>query len=258
MSKQQKIEVMVQWFHENYEDPAVQTPHESAEGGYQWIWGGPYDADEVIQEEFSEVADYETMQRAVAEVTREGLFDWAPVHHNNPPPEDEDFRDFLTDEQGNALTDENGNRIVLGRQERDFRAEMLGRLDELESVVNNYEQARPHRGHNNPPELIEDDPLTQPQIQQIIEAVVQLRAEAVKGEPDPLNITAQASILSSIARAVGNWIAQKANVATDALVEAGVVAGVVWAYNHPNEIQHALNQAASSANAWAHQLGVIW
>ncbi|MET3972872.1 hypothetical protein ABIB94_007871 [Bradyrhizobium sp. JR7.2] len=43
MRKDQKREVMIQWFSANYEDPAVSTPYESAEGGYQYIWGGPYE-----------------------------------------------------------------------------------------------------------------------------------------------------------------------------------------------------------------------
>ena len=28
----------------NFEDPANETPYESSEGGYIYIWGGPYDA----------------------------------------------------------------------------------------------------------------------------------------------------------------------------------------------------------------------
>lgn len=55
-------EIMKSWFLENYEDPAERTPYESREGGYIYIWGGPYDAldelslfsgyvdDEVIEE----------------------------------------------------------------------------------------------------------------------------------------------------------------------------------------------------------------
>ena len=45
-SKARKRELMIEWFNQNFEDPAERTPYESAEGGYQWIWGGPYDARE--------------------------------------------------------------------------------------------------------------------------------------------------------------------------------------------------------------------
>src|SRR5262245_31613642 len=52
-ARDQRIDEMVEWFHSNYEDPANHMPYESAEGGYQWIWGGPYDASDVLQDEFS-------------------------------------------------------------------------------------------------------------------------------------------------------------------------------------------------------------
>lgn len=39
-----QLGVMRTWFLQNYEDPAERTPYESREGGYIWIWGGPYEA----------------------------------------------------------------------------------------------------------------------------------------------------------------------------------------------------------------------
>ncbi|MCB2406238.1 hypothetical protein [Rhizobium ruizarguesonis] len=100
LSRARKVEAMVQWFHENYEDPAVRMPYESAEGGYQWIWGGPYDAHEQISDNFSSVADDRTIEEAVESVTGDGLYEWAPkarredyasdVDHNEPG-EDEDY-----------------------------------------------------------------------------------------------------------------------------------------------------------------------
>lgn len=45
-------EVLKAWFHRNFEDPAESTPHNSAEGGYQYVWGGPYDSDEELRSEF--------------------------------------------------------------------------------------------------------------------------------------------------------------------------------------------------------------
>jgi len=44
MSREEQMETMRAWFLENYEDPAERTPYESREGGYIYIWGGPYDA----------------------------------------------------------------------------------------------------------------------------------------------------------------------------------------------------------------------
>lgn len=48
MSREEQIETMRSWFLENYEDPVERTPYESSEGGYIYIWGGPYDAHEEL------------------------------------------------------------------------------------------------------------------------------------------------------------------------------------------------------------------
>lgn len=44
MKKETRIEAMRHWFGDNYDAPD-ELPYDSGEGGYQWIWGGPYDAD---------------------------------------------------------------------------------------------------------------------------------------------------------------------------------------------------------------------
>lgn len=79
MSKDQKREVMIEWFHANYEDPAQRTPYESAEGGYQWIWGGPYDAEEEIRETFERIAPKALIAEVLEEVQSDGMYEWAPT-----------------------------------------------------------------------------------------------------------------------------------------------------------------------------------
>lgn len=51
-----QVEQLVEWFFENYEDPANGVPYESAEGGYQYIAGGPYDPQEELSEHFPDAS----------------------------------------------------------------------------------------------------------------------------------------------------------------------------------------------------------
>jgi hypothetical protein len=47
------VNEMVRWFLNNYADPVDYLPYDSAEGGYMWeLADGPYDALEVMSEEF--------------------------------------------------------------------------------------------------------------------------------------------------------------------------------------------------------------
>ena len=45
---------MVEWFRERYEDPANGVPYDGREGGYQYVGGGPYDAEEELRELFDD------------------------------------------------------------------------------------------------------------------------------------------------------------------------------------------------------------
>ena len=76
MSDEEQHEAMWEWFHAHFEDPANQTPYESAEGGYIYIWGGPYDARDQIGNEFYEVVPQEVMDRVIERIQRDG-WEWA-------------------------------------------------------------------------------------------------------------------------------------------------------------------------------------
>jgi hypothetical protein len=52
-----QMEAMRRWFYANYEDPVHSCPYISSEGGYQYIYGGPYEAREELDQEFSGVVD---------------------------------------------------------------------------------------------------------------------------------------------------------------------------------------------------------
>jgi hypothetical protein len=73
------------WFYQNYEDPAERTPYESREGGYIYIWGGPYDAREELEGEFSGIVPDEVIDELVGELEHHCL-EWTSAEK----PEDYD------------------------------------------------------------------------------------------------------------------------------------------------------------------------
>lgn len=80
--RQSRIDALVEWFFERYEDPAHRLPYVSAEGGYQWIYGGPYDARDVLGDNFSDEPE-DILEAAIDQIEVEAT-DWSPV----PGPED--------------------------------------------------------------------------------------------------------------------------------------------------------------------------
>lgn len=98
--RENRIQQMVDWFFENFQDPANSLPYESAEGGYIWIDGGPYDASEQIGNHFSGEPQG-LIDAAVERVQRDGIYDWAQIlgadFYEEGPEEPDDADD---EEQG--------------------------------------------------------------------------------------------------------------------------------------------------------------
>lgn len=84
-----QIEAMRRWFYARYEDPAIQTPYVSSEGGYMFVWGGPYDPNDVIQERFGHVVEYKIMEKLIHDLWNECGDEWAPVDHEGVEYDDE-------------------------------------------------------------------------------------------------------------------------------------------------------------------------
>jgi hypothetical protein len=88
--KDTQLEVMRHWFHANYANPVENTPYESDEGGYIYIWGGPFDPHEELQDEFNGIIQDETIEELAEELSAVAL-EW--TGH----PDSEDVDDFLFD-----------------------------------------------------------------------------------------------------------------------------------------------------------------
>jgi hypothetical protein len=72
-----QVEALKTWFFANYEDPAENTPYDGGEGGYQFIHGGPFDAHEVLNNEFAGVVPEDVIDEVVESVEHYAI-EWAP------------------------------------------------------------------------------------------------------------------------------------------------------------------------------------
>jgi hypothetical protein len=68
------------WFFAHYEDPVEICPYESAEGGYQYLWGGPYDTEWEINGTWWGVFSEEFLTKVAARIEEEyGCTEWSGV-----------------------------------------------------------------------------------------------------------------------------------------------------------------------------------
>ena len=87
------------WFHQRYRDPVECCPYESAEGGYQFIYGGPYDPREELEEEFDGIVRREVIEELAEELSSQAD-EWTGPDAGPDPDLDEYFLESLRRSRG--------------------------------------------------------------------------------------------------------------------------------------------------------------
>ncbi|WFR98351.1 hypothetical protein [Rhizobium tumorigenes] len=268
LARGRKIQAMVQWFHDHYEDPAVRTPYESAEGGYQWIWGGPYDAREQFHDQFSDLAAADIIKAATQEVEKDGLVVWAPKERpeDYDQPDEPQF-DFAGPVQGgsagNNFRDANFSNLAFdpaalagaarpGNELEALKSEMRERLDSLEVLIRQQMRFAANRGHNRPPELLEiERHIPQDRFQDVVAAITEIRQESESPTPQLIDIVEKASLFRRIAQ----FIKTGPGFVMGAAVSGIIGDAAVDAYKaNQHQIYEALVLASNAVMAWVNHL----
>jgi hypothetical protein len=206
LPKADKIETMVEWFFENYEDPANMTPYESAEGGYQYIWGGPYDANDEIGSMFGGLVPDTGIEEAVDQVQRHGIYDWAPILRSDDEEDSEPIPELSLDD----IPDDPGP--AFGTQD-DYAARKRAAiaLDNLQQALNT---PRPIGiGHNRPPEDVDAEEAAR--VEEVKPLVQELREEFHKTQPSISVIKRLAYQLRDGMLPATKWTGKKLDIMVD-------------------------------------------
>jgi len=73
-----QIEIMRNWFYDNYQDPEEECPYDSEDGDYVYIWGGPYSAVEELECEFGEYVNNDLIKKLTDEL-EEHCYEWSAI-----------------------------------------------------------------------------------------------------------------------------------------------------------------------------------
>jgi hypothetical protein len=220
LSRAKKREYMIYWFGRNFEDPAQETPYNSQEGGYLYIWGGPYDAREELADEFAELVPEDLIEEVAEEVESDGVVDWAPgpnhPDHQRARAEYDLERERDQDEEPEPDLSQIIQRLEAGARpkygdgyERQLRQELLDQLDEMRRALVRAKPTHGGIGHNKPPP--DDDVSQVPNAEEVHDAAELIKNELVKPEPDALAVARATSALKSSLL----WLGKKINIAVD-------------------------------------------
>lgn len=233
------VELIREWFFENFEDPVHNTSYDSREGGYQYIWG-PYDTRDIIENVFADTASDELIAAAVRSIESGGV-EWVPnIRRIQPPDEDEPY---VESQQPSTV---------------ELHEEMLTRLEALETAIAVLPStpASVGIGHNHPPEPIEDEPLMPAEVEDLRKAVAVLKTQPPTPTKPPQEAEKAARVLAAIGNKLSKFLVTKGDLfVTEMVKAAGSEAGKllvklpIWA-----AVLSALSAASTAVSAWLHSI----
>jgi len=243
-----RIQAMVDWFFENFEDPAEETPYNGREGGYLYIHGGPFEAQDYIPDAFPNATEEEQVE-AIDRINADGP-DFAPAGTRIHYPEEPDDFDRppppTLDERLNALsgqldTIEAHVAQILAIQ----RGDSLGDLQEELGI-----------GHNNPPpEAAEDEP----DLRDVLASIQQIRDELAKPNPTQEASEEVVELAEGRFRRFVDWVKELAKKSPMLLASGAVTAAGSQLFNyvtgHQAEIVSIGSEIASTLGSWAANIG---
>lgn len=214
LTKAAIVEKLVDWFHYFYEDPANETPYNGREGGYLYVKGGPYYAEEELRDNFEDVVSEDAILEAVDEIQSDGTFDWAPSPHHQASvdfyedamAEDYEEEDFEFEELREIAS--NTQPTGLGSEaEQSARSEIL---DQIATLRDELPKPPSHGGigHNRPPEEFE---LDGDELETATQSLETIEKELKSDAP---NVEAVAEKATFLKKAVG-WVAGKLDKTVD-------------------------------------------
>jgi hypothetical protein len=78
LKKDAQIQIMKNWFLSNYQNPEGEIPYDKEEGDYVYIYGGPYDAREELNDQFGDYVDESIIEELVEELEND-CYEWSGI-----------------------------------------------------------------------------------------------------------------------------------------------------------------------------------
>lgn len=215
LPKEQQKAYLIAWFHSQFWDPVHETPYNGREGGYQYVYGGPYDAREQLEEKFGGMVEEETIESAVEEIESDGQTDWAPSpkHPDQLRAAEEYYESFkpqTLDEISAALA--SGAKTDLSSPTAQAAAEEL--KQSADALIASIDARRPLHGglgHNGPALDDEGNPLPDGFENELRETANVLSTQMEASVPDPKAVVEAAKRLKRF-RA---WLQPRIDAAAD-------------------------------------------
>lgn len=159
LSDAESVKEMVEWFNKHFVDPTNAVPSYTSD---RYAWGGPYRAITVLSQRYAAV-DKRIIQRAVAQIEKDGILEWAPSRLHIQ-------EEFLTDDSPSDRQ----------RSIHAAHADLQLQIAALEGALLGIRSSIPGIGHNNSPEKIPSSIFSPKDEREIHRALAMLKKQPVQ------------------------------------------------------------------------------
>ncbi len=184
LSTEEQVPYLTHWFLRMFEDPQNETPYSNDKensSNYSYIWGGPYDAGDELDDAFAGIATEEAIEAAREFVEGQtGIHEWAPgPYHLDHEAAAQEYQAEQGKNQEVAL-DVIESRIDTGvgstintPLDSELTRELKQSIDLLRLELSTLQLPQQHggMGHNQPPENLTIDVNLTVRIENSIETV---------------------------------------------------------------------------------------
>lgn len=245
MRKAEKLELMIQWFRQNFEDPAENTSYVSAEGGYLWNHGGPHDATEQLYDMFDDIVPEKLIEEVVAKVEEDGVTEWASANYDDD--NDNDNEGFAADELSFDGYGDDPNERYGSAADHEARERARAALQSLLAMLD----APAGMGHNHPPESIEDiDPTAK-----LREEATALHLEIKKPNSSISLVKKLGTALAGTGLASIKWVGSKIDLAVDTTLTKGLpITGPIVVATYNEDVHKVIEAVRHWLEIVAHKL----
>jgi hypothetical protein len=195
------LEKLEEWFFENFEDPVENTPYESAEGGYNYIWGGPFETRDIFEHVYGDSMS-EELKDAIVRRLEHSTDAWVPNSGRVNISNGDDERD-------NSVTGEAAYEKV---QEAIRSLEVLAEAPVLVPGI----------GHNRPPEPLTVPPFNEADQAELAQALQVLKTQPLEPRDNGKAAEDAKAVVQTKMEKLRGWLFSRGELFTDeALKEAG-------------------------------------
>lgn len=271
LDERQSVDAILKWYDQNFEEAPAKEEKSDALSHFDFL-----DCEDVLEETFGDYVSPSTLSLAASYLNE--IKTWVPSQGRMEAEEEEDF---ASDEETESVAqefdpiddifeehdDESSDEDDFPDEDEDIKADdsldvalekFHKKLADLESALSMIEENRQRRGHNNPPDEVQDAALSDSDRALLKECIQELRGATTLARVEREKVEGATSTITILANKFGGWIGRRTEEFSGAFAKrAGDRAADLFFYGIAATFLHSLITSVISAAYQVLQIATV-